>query len=75
MGQPVTFTVTVSPLAPGGGTPTGTVTFMDGLTRLGTASLIGGQATFTASNLTAGSHAISAVFSGDADFLASTSGR
>ena len=73
LGQPVTFVVTVSPVAPGGGTPGGTVTFMDASTPLGTTSLIGGQATFTSSNLTVGSHAITAIFSGDADFLASTS--
>ena len=33
-GQSVTFTVTVSPKAPGSGTPTGTVIFIDGSTVL-----------------------------------------
>src|SRR5207244_6987882 len=35
-GQSVTFTATVSPVAPGAGTRTGTVTFYDGVTSLGT---------------------------------------
>ena len=35
-GQAVTFTATVSVVAPGAGTPTGTVTFKDGVTTLGT---------------------------------------
>src|SRR5204862_290772 len=35
-GQSVTFTATVSAVAPGGGTPTGTVLFKDGATTVGT---------------------------------------
>src|SRR5262249_28916578 len=46
-GQSVIATVTVSATAPGSGTPTGTVTFLDGLTSLGTATLVNGQASFT----------------------------
>ena len=38
-GQSVTFTATVTVAAPGAGTPTGTVTFMDGATTLGTGTL------------------------------------
>ena len=38
-GQPVTFTVTVMAAAPASGTPTGTVSFFDGTTSLGTAAL------------------------------------
>src|SRR5205085_2877258 len=37
--QPVAFIATVSPVAPGGGVPSGTVTFKDGTTTLGTAAL------------------------------------
>ena len=44
-GQSVTFTATVSPTAPGSGTPTGTVIFMDGSTVLGSPTLSGGVAT------------------------------
>ena len=53
-GQAVTFTVVVSPVSPGSGTPTGTVTFKDGATSLGTVNLISGTATFTTSALTDG---------------------
>jgi probable HAF family extracellular repeat protein len=72
-GQPVTFTATVSPDAPGSGTPTGTVTFEDGMTALGSASLSGGKAIFTTSGLAPGSHSISVQYGGNGDFLASDS--
>lgn len=67
-GQSVIATATVSAAAPGSGTPTGTVTFLDGLTNLGTANLINGQATFTMSTLTAGLHSIMATYIGDGSF-------
>src|SRR5262249_39772345 len=38
-GQAVTFTATVAAVAPGGGTPTGTVTFRDGAVVLGTVTV------------------------------------
>jgi hypothetical protein len=63
--------VTVS--APGGGTPTGTVTFRDGSTTLGTGTLSGGQARFTTSSLSVGTHTITAVYGGDSNFSGSTS--
>lgn len=72
-GQSVTFTATVSPTAPGAGTPTGTVTFKDGGTTLGTGTLSGGIATYTASALTVASHSITAVYGGNTNFLTSTS--
>lgn len=66
----VTLTAMVSsPLS----TPTGFVTFLDGTTSLGTSSLVGGIATFTTSTLPIGSNSITAVYSGDANFLAATS--
>ncbi|MCK9915212.1 Ig-like domain repeat protein [Microbacteriaceae bacterium K1510] len=69
LGQAVTFTATVS-----GTTPTGTVTFKDGATTLGTGTLNGaGQTTFATSSLTVGAHSITAVYSGDANNAASTS--
>jgi Bacterial Ig-like domain (group 3) len=43
-GQPVRFTVTVSPVPPASGTPTGTVTVYDGTTVLGSATLSHGTA-------------------------------
>jgi hypothetical protein len=72
-GQAVTFTATVSPVSPGSGTPTGTATFMDGSTTLGTAALGGGIASFTTSALAVGTHSIKVVYSGDANFKTSTS--
>ncbi|MFZ0216716.1 MAG: Ig-like domain repeat protein [Candidatus Dormiibacterota bacterium] len=75
-GGSVTFTATVSAVS-GVGTPTGTVTFEDGGTAIGTGSLsvAGGvdQATLTTSSLTAGRHAIVAVYGGDSNFIDSSS--
>ena len=68
VGDSVTFTSTVSPSA-----ATGTVTFKDGATTLGTGSLSGGVATYATSALTAGSHTITAVYNGDASYAGSTS--
>ena len=68
-GQTVTFSATVTNPFGGGSTPTGTVTFLDGATSLGTASLNGsGLATFTVSSLTVGSHTITANYSGDTNY-------
>ncbi len=73
-GDTVTFTATVSAVSPGSGTPTGSVTFYDGATSLGSNSLDGsGVATLSTSALTGGSHTISAVYGGDSNFLTSTS--
>jgi uncharacterized repeat protein (TIGR01451 family) len=73
-GQPVTFTATVTAVAPGGGTPTGTVTFYDGTMVLGTGTLNAlGQATFTTSSLSIGTHSITAIYNGDANYNGSTS--
>jgi hypothetical protein len=72
-GQSVTFTAQVT--APEGNTPpTGTVTFSDGTTSLGTGTLnSSGQATYSTSSLALGLHSISAAYSGSAGFAASTS--
>jgi hypothetical protein len=72
-GQAVTFTVVMSATAPGAGTPTGTVTFMEGTTVLGTSSLTAGRATFQTTTLSVASHRVTAVYSGDANFTGSTS--
>jgi hypothetical protein len=54
--------------------PTGTVTFYDGLTELGTVTVNDTTLTLTTSALTAlGPHSITAVYSGDTNFLGSTS--
>ena len=73
-GQSVTFTATVSAAAPGSGTPTGSVTFMDGSTTLGSGTLNGsGRATISTKTLAVGLHAITAVYGGDGNFITSTS--
>jgi len=54
--------------ASGSGIPTGTVTFNDGATALGTGTLSGGIATFMTSGLGAGAHSITALYGGDASF-------
>jgi uncharacterized protein (TIGR03437 family) len=72
-GAPVTFTANVSAVAPAAGARTGTVSFFDGATLLGTVALSSGQAAFTTSSLSTGSHTVTASYSGDANFTTSTS--
>ncbi len=73
-GQAVTFTATVTPSGSGSGTPTGSVTFLNGTQLLGTVALLNGTASFpTQTPLAAGSHSITAQYSGDQHFLTSTS--
>jgi VCBS repeat-containing protein len=70
-GQAVTFSVTVSSPA---GTPTGTVTFLDGATSIGTGTLdSSARAALSISSLAVGPHSITAVYSGDGNFSGSTS--
>jgi len=71
--QAVTFTATVSPVAPATATPTGTVTFRDGTTVLATVTLVGGRASFTTTRLEAGTHPITATYSGSITFGGSAS--
>jgi uncharacterized repeat protein (TIGR01451 family) len=72
-GMPVTLTATVLAASPGSGAPTGTVSFWDGSTLLGTVNLSGGVAQLTWNFAVVGKHKIKAVYNGDADFLVSTS--
>jgi hypothetical protein len=73
-GAPATFTATVTASSPGSGTPSGTVTFSRGSIVLGTASVdTTGRASLTTSGLQAGTSSITANYSGDGNFLASTS--
>src|SRR5437870_2322757 len=73
IGQAVTLTAVVSPVAPGTGVPTGTVTFRDGAAVLGTVTLVNGSASLVTSTLAVGSHSLTAAYSGGGNFLASTS--
>ena len=73
-GQSVTFTAAVTALPPGSGIPTGNVTFFAGATPIGISLLNGlGVATLTTASVNRGSNAITAVYSGDVNDLASTS--
>jgi hypothetical protein len=63
----VMLTASVSPLG-----ATGTVTFLDGSTTLGTGMLNSGTATFTTSRLSAGNHSFVASYSGDSTYGSSS---
>jgi hypothetical protein len=70
-GQVVTFTATVSEMAPGSLTPTGSVTFKhDGKLFLNQPVSLdsNGKATFSTPVLNAGTHTITAVYGGDSNF-------
>ena len=69
LAQPVTFTATIMPQ--NGGQASGTVTFQEGSTTLGVAPVSGDVATITTSTLAVGNHSISAVYSGDTNFVGS----
>jgi RHS repeat-associated protein len=70
-GAGVTFTASVT-----GASPTGSVTFKDSTTTLGTAVLSpDGKASLTSSTLSAGVRSITAVYEGDANNAASTSAK
>lgn len=70
VGQSVTFTAMIPAATPA---ITGSVTFMDGTTTLGTGTISGTTATYTASALAAGSHGITAVYGGDSNWNSITS--
>lgn len=75
-GDTVIFTATVQ--GGMGSGPTGTVTFMDGSSALGTGTLVSGpssssRATFSTSALSVGTHSITAQYGGDTNFSGSTS--
>ncbi len=59
------ITLTCTATAPVG-TPTGAITFYDGTTQLGSASLSGGTASFSTSQLAVGTHNLLARYAGDA---------
>ncbi|HET7696011.1 MAG TPA: choice-of-anchor tandem repeat GloVer-containing protein [Vicinamibacterales bacterium] len=69
LGQPVTFTATVSPGAPSGGTVR---FFVDGVAA-GTAPVVGGTATFTTAALPVGVRVATASYGGAAGLAASNS--
>ncbi|RPJ39196.1 MAG: hypothetical protein EHM35_02925 [Planctomycetaceae bacterium] len=76
-GLPVTLTLTVSPVVTVTGEITGTVTFMEGSTVLGTAEIVYIGSSFEAklvtSSLAVGNHNLSASYGGNNNFAASSS--
>src|SRR6185312_5605332 len=78
-GDVVTFTASVT--SSSGGTPTGTMTFRDGPTAIGTVSLPAGVSWVTlncgalqaCTTLAPGPHSITAAYNGDANFAGSSS--
>jgi len=70
-GSSVTFTAAVTPST--SGVPTGTVSFYDGATLLGTLSLVNGSVNLPTIGLAVGTHTITANYSGDINFSASSS--
>ena len=56
-----------------GGLLTGAVTFEDGSVPIGISTVTSGMATFTTTTMTVGNHPITAVYSSDPSFSASTS--
>ena len=76
VGQSVTFKATITGSTVRGVTtaPTGTVTFLDGTTKLGTpVTISAGVASLTTSFATAGTQSITAAYSGDTNYIPTTS--
>ena len=71
LGLPVTLTVQATSTT--SGVPTGTITLADGSTSIAVVALSAGAATFTTSSLALGAHNLCASYSGDANFLPSSS--
>ena len=69
-GQAVTLTASVTSAS---GTPTGSISFMDGSSLVGTATLSGGSASYSCSNLATGTHALTAKYAGSTSYAACTS--
>ncbi len=72
-GHTIELTATIGGTASGAPAPTGTVIFKDGSIVLGRATVVNGVAVFDIAKLKRGRHTITAVYSGDADYLGSTS--
>ncbi len=69
----LTATISATPGQTGAPTPVGTVTFKNGNATLGTCTLASGTCTFPATFTTAGNYTLTAAYSGDTNFGASTS--
>src|SRR5277367_3381726 len=71
-GQTLTLNTTVA-LSSGSGTPTGTLSFRDAGSQIGTATLVAGAGSFSTTALAVGTHTITVSYSGDANFASSLS--
>jgi len=69
--QTVTLTAAIAPQF--GGSASGTITFLDGVTSLGRVSVSNNAASLNVSTLALGAHPITASYSGDANLTSSTS--
>lgn len=76
LGETTQFSARVTPVSPASGTPTGTVQFASDGTAMGAPVPVDttGGAAITTNALGIGNHSITATYSGDANFLATTSG-
>jgi len=77
VGETVTLTASVTTSAPGGGSPTGTVTFKRGATAIGAANLVStgansSQAVLATSSLPAGTYDITANYGGSENYTGSS---
>lgn len=76
LSDPVTFTATLAPAsgaASGTAAPTGSVSFFDGTTQLAVVLLNSGSATYITTALSASTHPITALYSGDGNYVAAAS--
>ncbi|MEW2435599.1 Ig-like domain-containing protein, partial [Streptomyces caniferus] len=75
VGETVSFSATVAPVAPGAGTPTGTVVFLvtDGVTTVSLTGTLSGGSTSVSTNglVTAGVYSVTATYGGDGNFTGS----
>ena len=72
LGDPLVLSVSVAPVT--SGVPTGTVSLLDGTSPIASSALNGmGAASFTISQLVAGTHNLTAAYSGDSNYQSSLS--
>jgi len=75
-GESVSYTSVVNAVVPASGTPTGSVAFLDGASTIpgcGAQVLVAGTASCNVTYAGVGTHGITTVYSGDANFISSTS--
>jgi hypothetical protein len=71
--NPATFGTSITFTAQTASSATGTMSFLDGATLLGTGTISGGVATFTTNTLSTGSHSLTASYPGDTNYSAAFS--